>query len=194
MKRKQQFGISILSVVLAGVALMHLGGTTAKAERQDFDEFTVDVAVDHETFAIVPSAGPVLHPEAVGPNRGTPFIVNGNVFPGGTLQEGAGQGDPNMSGSIASWICKGIFTSDLGTDDIGFNTTQMFKFNGDTDAIWTEGLEAGLGKAPVTTHRMILGGTGKYRGAQGEVVQVSLGTNVSGTPNIRMTFKIQRGR
>jgi len=194
MKRKQQFGILILSLALTGVALLHLGTTTAKAERQDFDEFTVDVAVDHETFAIVPSAGLVLHPKAVGPNRGTSFIVDGKVFPGGTLQEGDGQGDPNMSGSIASWICKGFFTSDLGTEDIGFNTTQMFKFDGDTDAIWTEGLEAGLGKAAVTTHRTILGGTGKYHGAQGEVIQRSLGTNVGGTPNIRVTFKIQRGR
>ena len=166
----------------------------ANAEPKDFETFTVDVAVDHQTFAIVPSNGNVLNPEPLGPNRGTPFIVNGTIFPGGTLQSGLGMGDPNMPGSIGLWICKGIFTSDLATDDIGFDTTQMFLFNGDKDAIWTEGLEAGLGKQGVTTHRAILGGTGKFRGAQGEVMQEGLGTNDEGTPNIRLTFKIQRGR
>ena len=103
-------------------------------------------------------------------------------------------GSPNMPGSIGNWICKGIFTSALGSEDIGFNTTQMFEFNGDGDAIWTEGLEAGLGKQGVITHRTIVGGTGRFRGAQGEVVQEALGTNESGTPNIRLTFHIQRDR
>jgi len=99
-------------------------------------------------------------------------------------------GDPDQPGRIGTWSCKGIFTSDLSTADIGFNTTQMFQFDGDADAIWTEGLEAGLGKIGVITHRTILGGTGRFRGAQGEVVQEALGTNVTGTPNIRLTFRI----
>lgn len=103
-------------------------------------------------------------------------------------------GDPNTPGSIGTWICKGIFTSGFGTDSVDFNTTQMFEVNGDSDAIWTEGLEGGLGKLGVTTHRAILGGTGKYRGAQGEAIQEGLGTNVGGTPNIRLTFKILRGQ
>lgn len=166
----------------------------ANAGPKDYQTFTVDVAVDHQTFAIVPSTGNVLSPEPLGPNRGTPFIVDGKIFPGGTLEKGAGLGDPNMPGSIGYWICKGIFTSDLTTADIGFDTTQMFLFDGDNDAIWTEGLEAGLGKQGVITHRTILGGTGKFRGAQGEVEQEALGTNDEGTPNIRLTFRILRGR
>src|SRR5262249_49684107 len=147
------------------VGLSHPGAANALADARDRVTFTVDVAVDHATFAIVPSAGLVLQPEAVGPNRGTPFIVDGTIFPRGTLHQGAGQGDPNQPGRIGTWICKGIFTSDLATDDIGFDTTQMFRFNGDADAIWTEGLEAGLGKIGVVTHRTILGGTGRFRGA-----------------------------
>ena len=42
----------------------------------------------------------------------------------------------------------------------------------------------------VVTHRTIVGGTGRFRGAEGEVIQEALGTNVGGTPNIRLTFKI----
>jgi hypothetical protein len=191
MKARQ---LRLLIVAFAAVALMSFVVPVANAGDRDNQTFTVDVTVDHRTFAIVPSNGNVLNPEPLGPNRGTPFIVDGKIFPGGTLQKGAGMGDPDMPGSIGSWICKGIFTSDLTTEDIGFNTTQMFLFNGDKDAIWTEGLEAGLGKQGVITHRTILGGTGKFRGARGEVVQEALGTNDQGTPNIRLTFEIQRDR
>jgi len=186
--------LRFLIVGFAAVVLMSFVVPVANAGDKDIQTFTVDVAVDHRTFAIVPSNGNVLNPEPLGPNRGTPFIVDGKIFPGGTLQKGAGMGDPDMPGSIGSWICKGIFTSDLTTEDVGFNTTQMFLFNGDKDAIWTEGLEAGLGKEGVITHRTILGGTGKFRGARGEVVQEALGTNDQGTPNIRLTFEIQRDR
>lgn len=183
--------LSILAAGATTVAALHVGSRIVHADSREHATFTLDVAVDHATFAIVPSTGLVLQPEPAGPNRGTPFIVDGKVFPGGTLHKGSGMGDPNQPGSIATWICKGIFTSDLATDDIGFSTTQMFLFDGDADAIWTEGLEAGLGKIGVITHRAILGGTGRFRGASGEVVQEALGTNVSGTPNIRVTFRIR---
>ena len=127
--RTRTAAVSICATV-ALLALPHVGVGTVRADR-DHIEFTVDVAVDHGTFAIVPSMGLVLAPEAAGPNRGTPFIVDGTIFPGGTLQKGAGMGDPHQPGAIGAWICKGIFTSDLGTADIGFNTTQMFQFDGD---------------------------------------------------------------
>ena len=183
---------SMLPVAVLASAILYLDPIAAKAEPQDFERFTLDVAVLHPTFAIVPGA--IFGETGASTQRGTPFIVDGKIFPGGTLHKGAGTGDPDMPGSVGSWICKGIFTSDLGSEDIGFDTTQMFLFNGDHEAIWTEGLEAGLGKIGVITHRTILGGTGRFRGAQGEVVQESLRTNVGGTPNIRVTFKIERGR
>ena len=192
MKTKQQLTYWIVAGAVAAVVFFFL--RPVKAGPQDFEAFTVDVAVDHGTFALTPSTGLVLNPQPLGPNRGSTFIVDGKIFPGGTLAKGAGVGDPNMPGNIGVWICKGIFTSVLGTADVGFNTTQMFEFDGDTNAIWTEGLEGGLGRAGVITHRAILGGAGKFAGAQGEVIQESLGTNVGGTPNIRLTFRIQRGR
>jgi len=187
--RKMTFSIVLGAAALS--AAMGFGATRAQADPPDHVSFVVDVAVDHASFAIIPSTGLVLNPEALGPNRGTTFIVDGKVFPGGTLKRGAGMGDPNQPGSIGSWSCKGFFTSDLGTADVGFDTTQRFEFEGD-DQIWTEGLEAGLGKMGVITHRTILGGTGRFRGAEGEVIQEALGTNVGGTPNIRLTFIIRK--
>jgi hypothetical protein len=193
---RKQVWISI-GMTTAAAGLILAVAIPAEADRHHEETFTVDVAVDHATFALVPSTGLVEAPEGTGPNRGAPFIVNGKIFPAGTLHPGDGQGDPNQPGSIGTWFCKGIFTSDLlvqmsGLDKIGFNTTQMLEFDGDRQAIWTEGLEGGLGEAGVITHRIILGGTGHYRGASGEVVQESLGTNLTGTPNIRLRFRIER--
>lgn len=189
MTHSRKAALSIAAGAAALTAGLHLGVVRAQAEPPDHESFVVDVAVNHATFAIIPSTGLVQQPEALGPNRGTTFIVDGKVFPGGTLHTGAGIDDPNEAGSIGDWSCKGFFTTDLGTADVGFDTTQRFEFDGN-DQIWTEGLEAGLGKIGVVTHRTILGGTGRFKGAAGEVIQEALGTNVGGTPNIRLTFKI----
>jgi len=191
-KRKQLLRLSTLVLAVTAIAFTSFG--SAKGSPQDFETFTVDVAVDHETFALNPSTGLVLTPQPLGPNRGSTFIVDGTIFPGDTLNKGLSVGDPNMPGGIGVWVCKGIFTSEIGTDHIGFNTTQMYQFADNGSAIWTEGFEAGLGKIGVVTHRAILGGTGTYAGISGEAIQEALGTNVGGTPNIRITFRIQRGR
>ncbi len=194
------------SVALIGVAsavALQLGTQRAQAGRSDDGRhgsgtFVVDVAVDMRTFAAIPSTG---NPpgEPVGPNRGTTFIVNGKVFPGGDLPSGTASNDPNQEGSIGDWVCRGILTSDLasqlaGVDEIGFDTTQMLIFGSDRRAIWSEGLEGGLGEVGVTTHRIVLGGTGAFLAASGDVVQESLGTNVTGAPNIRLTYRLRDGR
>jgi len=194
------------SVALIGVAsavALQLGTQRAQAGRSDDGRhgsgtFVVDVAVDMRTFAAIPSTG---NPpgEPVGPNRGTTFIVNGKVFPGGDLPSGTASNDPNQEGSIGDWVCRGILTSDLasqlaGEDEIGFDTTQMLIFGSDRRAIWSEGLEGGLGEVGVTTHRIVLGGTGAFLAASGDVVQESLGTNVTGAPNIRLTYRLRDGR
>jgi hypothetical protein len=188
MKPNRNATVGLLVGTVALAAGLQVSTTRVHADPKQ-RTFTVDVAVNHATFAIIPSAGLVLAPEPTGPNRGTTFVVDGTIFPGGTLATGAGIGDPNQPG-IGRWTCKGVFTSDLGTEDIGFNSTQMFMFDGDSDAIWTEGFEAGLGKIGVVTHRAILGGTGRFQGVSGEAIQEALGTNITGTPNVRLTFRI----
>jgi hypothetical protein len=203
MNHKKALWKSVVLTVVASAVAMQLGTQRAQAGRADDGPrgsatFVVDVAVDMRTFAAIPSTG---NPpgEPVGPNRGTTFIVNGKIFPAGDLPSGTASNDPSQAGSIGDWVCRGILTSDLarqlaGIDKIGFDTTQMLIFGSDRRAIWSEGLEGGLGEAGVTTHRIILGGTGAFRAASGDVVQESLGTNATGAPNIRLTFRMRNER
>jgi hypothetical protein len=200
MNHKKAMWKSVVLTVVASAVALQLGTARAQAGRSDDGRhgsatFVVDVAVDMRTFAAVPSTG---NPpgEPVGPNRGTTFIVNGKIFPAGDLPSGTGSNDPSQAGSLGDWVCRGILTSDLarqlaGVDKIGFDTTQMLIFGSDRRAIWSEGLEGGLGEAGVTTHRIVLGGTGAFLGASGDVVQESLGTNATGAPNIRLTFRLR---
>jgi len=197
MNRKQILASTSL-IALAAVAFLHFGANSAKADHQSPNgTMIVDVAVDMTTFAIVPSAGnPPGKPLGPMPFRGTTFIVNGKIFPAGTLPTGTAGNNPNQAGSIGDWICKGFLTADLsaqlsGASKVGFNTTQMFLFNGDTQAIWTEGLEGSLGQAGVQTNRIVLGGTGLFHGSSGTALQESLGTNSTGAPNIRLHFRIK---
>jgi hypothetical protein len=203
MNHKKALWKSVVLIVVAWAVAMQLGTQRAQAGRSDDGPrgsatFVVDVAVDMRTFAAIPSTG---NPpgEPVGPNRGTTFIVNGKIFPAGDLPSGAASNDPSQAGSIGDWVCRGILTSDLarqlaGIDKIGFDTTQMLIFGSDRRAIWSEGLEGGLSEAGVTTHRIILGGTGAFLAASGDVVQESLGTNATGAPNIRLTFRLRSER
>jgi hypothetical protein len=200
MNHKKAMWKSVALIVVASAVALQLGTGRAQAGRSGDGRhgsatFVVDVAVDMRTFAAVPSTG---NPpgEPVGPNRGTTFIVNGKIFPAGDLPSGTASNDPSQAGSIGDWVCRGILTSDLasqlaGADQIGFDTTQMLIFGSDRRAIWSEGLEGGLGEAGVTTHRIVLGGTGAFLGASGDVVQESLGTNATGAPNIRLTFRLR---
>jgi hypothetical protein len=200
MNHKKALWKSVALIVVASAVVLQLGTRSAQAGRSDDGHhgsgtFVVDVAVDMRTFAAIPSTG---NPpgEPVGPNRGTTFIVNGKAFPAGDLPSGTASNDPSQEGSIGDWVCRGILTSDLasqlaGVDRIGFDTTQMLMFGSDRRAIWSEGLEGGLSEAGVKTHRIVLGGTGAFFAASGDVVQESLGTNATGAPNIRLTFRLR---
>ena len=54
------------------------------------------------------------------------------------------------------------------------------------DSLMSEGPEFGA-----TTHRVVLGGTGRYRGVIGEVQEETLGFNSTGFANKRFTFTIR---
>lgn len=184
---------SVLALALAGTVPLQITPTAAMA--QDPDEtkaFNVDVAIDGSTLAL--NNNDPVNP--ANPVRGTTFTVTGKIFPGGTIPAGITPFDPNQPGSIGTWVCTGVFVADVADifsekAKIAFHTNQIFLFTDDQNALFTEGLEGSVG---TTTHRVVVGGTGKYRDLVGQERQETIGLNLNGKGlfDIHFTFKLKR--
>ena len=133
-------------------------------------------------------------------NRGDPFIVNGKIFPAGTLPAGTATNDPtqpvNGVASIGNWICRGqvagIFptaiASAYGSTPPVFNT-QYFILN-DGRALTAEGYVVSF----QTGERLsVTGGIGGFSGASGFIEEAPFGTNATGCPNFRARIRLKHG-
>ena len=153
----------------------------------------LDVAIDGATMAGVglPSNEP--------PQRGNTFIVNGKLFPYGTLLAGSQQNNPNDANNIGDFYCRATFVNNIPTapELPELFNTQLFRFRSQNqltigfrseNQLTTEGIES---SAPGTVWtRVITGGTGIYLGSSGsETIQV-IGTNASGGFNERVVFQL----
>ncbi|MEP7037847.1 MAG: hypothetical protein ABI891_05850, partial [Acidobacteriota bacterium] len=147
------------------------------------------------------------------PQRGNTFIINGKLFPAGTLQPGSQQNDPNDASNIGDFYCRATFANNVpAAPELPelFNT-QLFRFRShnqgitggigsfgipgnifgnlpDINQLTTEGIESA---APGTTWtRVVTGGTGIYLGVSGSETIQTIGTNASGGFNERVIFKL----
>jgi hypothetical protein len=185
--------LSVCALALAGTVPLQSTPTPARAQdRDDAKTLSVDVAIDGATLAL--NNNDPTNP--ANPVRGSTFTVTGKIFPGGTIPEGITPFDPNQPGSIGTWVCSGVFVADAadifsGKAAIAFHTNQIFLFTDDQNALFTEGLEGSVG---VTTHRVVAGGTGKFRDFIGQERQDTIGLNLNGKGlfDIHFTFKLKR--
>jgi len=146
----------------------------------------LDVALDTRTFTFDRGVKPF---ESNPPDilRGDTFVVNGKVYPGGTIPAGESVFSPDEPGAIGDWLCRGVFlvgfTEIAAGAPIHVDTTQLFLLARDSSLV-TEGQEG-----VVTTRRAVTGGTGRYKGVAGQARQEMLGTNTTGLFNLRITFE-----
>src|SRR5438552_4742208 len=190
MTKKWLFSVFALALV-AAVTLQIAPAPAMANERNDAKTFNVDVAIDASTLAL--NNNDPANP--ANPIRGTTFTVTGKIFPGGTIPPGITSFDPNQPGSIGTWVCSGVFVADAsdifgGEAIVAFHTNQIFMFTDDHNALFTEGLEGSVG---TTTHRVVVGGTGTFRGLVGQERQETIGLNLNGKGlfDIRFTFNLK---
>jgi hypothetical protein len=148
-----------------------------------------DVACDARTFRLNKS-GTLLDAR-----RGDGFIVQGKIYPAGTIPAGGtienpGPFNPDTApGSIGTWVCRGTFHFDISEILAGAHphlySTQYHLF-ADGNAFVHDGPEGG---APQL--RALIGGRGSFIGAAGEVLEEPIGVNSTGLFNIRHTFRIK---
>jgi hypothetical protein len=186
--------IATLATLVAVGAMTNFGPfTTAMAEPQPAEAawktIVIDVACDGNSTRMVGL-------DANGaPARGTTFIFDGKVYPGNSIPM-VDDFDYATPGDIGAWHCRGTFNFDWSEILAGKKphvaTLQSFYFgaSGDLlapDSLRCEGMEGGV------TSLVVFGGTGKYRAVIGEAKMETIGSNNTGNPNFRFTFKVRRG-
>ena len=182
----QSFGRGTRVGSVICLALIVLGSSSSAAKAPEKDQpivFTVDVAEDL-AGKFVPT---FVKPEHTQPERGSFFITEGRIFPAGTIQGDGATFDPNRSGHIGVWICRGthlVSASEIPAAQLWVSSAQLFVLGRQgKEQISTEGVE---GAGPIV--RIVTGGAGNYVGFVGEQRQTFLGFNPTGGVNLRVTF------
>lgn len=191
-KRISVFAIGLTMVVtLAGVVpgFKPLTRLETAVDAAEDDILSFDVACDCRTFG-----GPGVSPTAA---RGDVFIVNGKIFPAGTLPTGTASNDPTQAvngvSSIGDWICRGQIAGAFPPAIASAYSSTPFVFNAqyfileDGRALTAEGYDNPL------AHLSVTGGIGGFSGASGNIQVSPLGTNVTACPNFRAKINLARG-
>lgn len=197
-------------LVGAGVAAGAVAGGVAgavTAGSDDTESLSLEVACLGQTLrniefprldGVVPETGADgLDP---GDLRGSPFYVEGWIYPAGTIAEGDGF-IPTEDDVIGMWLCRGHLLISPGREDPHVATLQEY-YLGDvaenpigTELLASQGVE-GRNLERWSATRIVTGGTGVYRGARGQVTQSQIGFNSTvdylgfTAPNFRFEFDI----
>lgn len=160
----------------------------------------LDVAMIGQTFF---DFEPHPDPAKAGvPPNGSPFVVQGWLYRGGTFEKFGNLSGVNADGSpefpdrvVGKWICRGwhLQDGDALTGPVVV-TTQVFDFNPDgpgSQTLVTDGIE--LADFDVAFKRAVTGGTGAFKLARGEVVQTYVGfPNASGNFNSSFVLRLSQ--
>ena len=178
--------VAVLTAVAIGTTAF-ASGHDEKHSNNDTIVFTVDIAEDAALFNPT-----FVKPTDTQPERGSFFVTEGNIFPGGTIQGDGSTFDPNRKGALGRWFCRGthlVSATEFPTAARGVHTAQLYLLPSESRSISTEGVE---GAVPVV--RPVTGGTGLFRGYTGEQKQEMLGFNKTGGVNLRVTFILKKVR
>jgi hypothetical protein len=180
--------MAVFVLTLAGLAGLGIAGLPAVVTAdEDAKALSFDVACDCRTGSPGFFAG----------TRGDAFIVNGKIFPAGTLPSGTGANDPtqpvNGVAPIGDWSCRGQVAGEFpptiapaySSTPFVWNT-QYFLLKG--GALTVEGYATPSGEL-----LSVSGGIQRFSSASGFVAEAPFGTNVTGCPNFRAKFKLRGG-
>ena len=173
---------TLAMIALLGGAASHRALAEERSPAPSKHQPRFDVSVDATTTRTLYQTNGTI-------SRGDTFIIEGKIYPGGMIPV-EGKFNPTNSGAIGTWTCRGVYTFDLpdlaaGREPMVY-TTQYFHFD-DGSMIVTEGTE---GVAP--SRRVVTGGTARYQGINGAVLQQFLHFNdtvdVDGMAGLNFTF------
>ncbi len=180
------------TLALSVAALLSFARTSSAALPNGPHVLEFDCAMDGTSFSFEGATN------ANGaPAKGTPFVVEGYLYPGGTFAEHGELSGVLPDGSpefpdrvIGKWICRGwhLLDGDAPTGAV-VATTQIFEFDPDQpgeNTITTEGIE--LADFNVWFSRTITGGTGILSNASGQHRQIYVGDGLNATEGFNTSF------
>lgn len=186
-------GVAGATVATSAGPLFGAGGHAEARTRR----VVIDVACLGNTFRLIPAPG-----NNDDDLRGATFSVEGNIYPAGTIN---GDGfDPSKVNPTGTWCCRGWLMAAPGRTTPSVISTQEYFLSeplGGSDAfIADQMVSSGIeGDGEIPPVRSVIGGTGRYAGARGVVVQHGAGTNTTSlwlggalgaAPNFRFEFKL----
>lgn len=189
-------GLAVASIGALGPAVRAGASTGPQVSRRSRGP-VFDVACLGDTFRVTFAAGAT----SSGDLRGSTFSVEGALYPEGTI---SGTGfDPGAVAPTGHWLCRGWFLIHPGRPEPHVVTTQEYvlgRIGPDRlfppDQLASSGME-GAEDERQPAIRSVIGGTGRFAGATGEVVQHGLGTNTTTlatigvpAPNFRFVFDL----
>jgi hypothetical protein len=185
---KRTFKMTLFVLALAGLAGVAVFGVPAVMKAaEDSNTISYDVACDCRTGATLD-----------GGVRAAPFMIQGKIFPAGTLPSGTATNDPTQPvhgiASIGDWLCRGqvqgsyppAIAPSYSSTPFAWNT-QYFLLK-DGRALTAEGYDLPNGGLLAVT-----GGIGRFSGAAGDIEGTIFGTNATGCPNFRTTIHLRPG-
>ena len=172
---------SLTSLILSSLLLGSVPAIASADQMPAPNTVVIDVALDGTTLAYSRADA-----ASSGAHRGDSYVVSGWVYSAFTIPDGdaAASFVPDPSTSIGSIVMNGILVNEPTDDSPMVSSTHVFSLD-NADGLVTQGLE---GSSP--QFRALLGGTGQFSGAIGQVSEQILGTNASGGYNIRFTFQL----
>lgn len=177
---------TVVSAVVLPTAAAQAQQPDAASKPSDVIEFTVDVAED--LTRAVPT---LVRPDDTQPERGTFYVTEGRVFPGGTIEGDGADFNPGRSGHVGVWLSRGthlVAAAEIPAAPLWAHTSQLFVLGRQgTEQIASEGVE-GAG----TLTRAVTGGAGNYVGFIGVQRSTFLGVNATGGANFRVTFTLRK--
>ena len=139
-----------LAMILGPAAYAQEADAERTARKREPIVFTVDVAEDL-AGKFVPT---MVKPEHTQPERGSFFVTEGRIFPAGTIQGDGANFDPNQTGHIGVWICRGthlVAAHEIPAAPLWVTTAQLYVLGRQgKEQLATEGVE---GSGTVAAHR-----------------------------------------
>jgi hypothetical protein len=183
--KKLLWAVFIAATAALAISFMPQSATTSVQAAQ---AVSFDVAMNGASFTLNQQDN-----AATEVKRGDAYLINGQIYPGGTIPKGGSRTEPSSfgpdtPGSIGEFYCRGVFlvgAKKMEAEKIQRATTHYFVLN-DKNRIITDGFEGST-----NTTRVILGGIGQYAGAEGVVTMERLGVNSTGSYNVRFTFNME---